>query len=64
MELKERERYVFVIICTFSGEIWYRDLEEREREKRNTCGEKRRDSSLSWVCLKGNNCFYYFGMLL
>lgn len=36
MELKERERYVFFIICTFSGEMGYRDLVERERERRGT----------------------------
>lgn len=42
MELKERERYVFVIICTFSGEMGYRDLEEKEREEEHLWREEER----------------------
>ena len=46
-----------LLICTFSGEMGYWDLGERERErareKRGTPVASRGDSSLALVCLKG-----------
>ena len=41
-----------LLICTFSGEMGYWDLgeREREREKRNTCGEQRR-FQFSFTCV-------------
>ena len=57
-----------LLICTFSGEMGYWDLGERERErasereKRNTCGEQR-GFQFSLSVFERNICFYYFGML-